>query len=151
MHSVKDEMSRRVAYVTQHDNLALAYSYMQALEIQHVPVVEDERVIGMLSDRDILVHASVKNRCIAVPNVPVLEVMSREVVSCIPSSSIGFAVDLMLHHQVHALPVVDSKDHLVGIVTSSDLLRLLRDRRVQVEEPLPFRFAPVRRLAQLVA
>ena len=58
--------------------------------------------------------------------------MATNLATCAPESTVALAVDLMLRHQVHALPVVNALDHLVGIVTSSDLLRLLKDRGIEL-------------------
>lgn len=137
---VKQQMTRQVAFVTPEDTISDAYSAMRSLEMHHLPVLENSKLVGMLSDRDILIRARRENDEMIVPGTFVKEVMSAPVLSCAPDVSVGHAADLMLKNQVHSVPVVDARGKLVGIVTSSDLLRLLRDREWALTEPLPFSF-----------
>lgn len=64
--------------------------------------------------------------------------MSTQPVSCHPSTSIGSVADMMLHHKIHCLPVVSDDGTLVGILTSSDLIRLLRSKSWMSEDRIPF-------------
>ncbi len=140
METVKAEMTRRVVFVTEDDDLVQAYDSMRALEIQHVPVVREGKVVGILSDRDVLLHAHKRHGRIEVRTTKVREAMVTNVAVCSPSTSIGSAVDLMIERRIHCLPVIDKDQRLVGIITTTDLLRLLRDREWRVELPLPFQF-----------
>jgi len=140
METVNAEMSRKVVFVSEDDDLSRAYDSMRALEIQHVPVVRDEKVVGILSDRDVLRHAHQTRGKVDFQHIKVRDAMTTNVAVCAPSTSIGSAVDLMLERQIHCLPVIGSDQKLVGIITSSDLLRLLRDRQWRLELPLPFKF-----------
>ena len=140
MNTVKDEMSRRVVYVAEDDDLTQAFASMQALEIQHVPVVREGRVVGILSDRDVLLHAHKRRGEIEVPHTKVRDAMITDVSVCSPTTSIGSAVDLMLDRKIHCLPVINKEGSLVGIITTTDLLKLLRNKKWSIEEPLPFLF-----------
>ena len=84
MKTARDEMTRQVAIVLEEDDLAQAYIAMRALEIHHVPVVRKGKLVGVLSDRDILICAREKHGNIVVPNKKVGEVMSTQPVSCHP-------------------------------------------------------------------
>lgn len=55
MKTARDEMTRQVAIVLEDDDLAEAYIAMRSLEIHHVPVVRNGKLVGVLSDRDILI------------------------------------------------------------------------------------------------
>lgn len=91
-----------------------------------VPVVEGGRVIGMLTDRDIVV------RCVADggrPDRKVREALSGDVVCATPDMSTSDAADLMAEHQIRRLPVVED-DKLVGILSLGDLaVKVGKDRR----------------------
>jgi CBS domain-containing protein len=140
MKIVNDEMTRRVAVVTENDDISEAFTYMTLLEMHHVPVLRDGKLVGVLSDRDILLIAEGKGGNAKVPKMPVREVMTENVITCAPSSSIGRVAELMLEHKVHCLPVIHEDRRLVGIITSTDLIRVLRDREWRLEDPIPFRF-----------
>ena len=91
-----------------------------------VPVVEGGRVIGMVTDRDIVV------RCIADgggADKTLREICSGDVICATPDMSTGEAADLMGEHQVRRLPVVED-EKLVGIVSLGDLaVKTGKDRR----------------------
>ena len=91
-----------------------------------VPVVEGGRVVGMVTDRDIVV------RCIAGgggPNSHLREICSGDVVTVEPGMSAADAAELMAEHQIRRLPVVEN-DRLVGIVSLGDLaVKLGKDRK----------------------
>lgn len=148
MKKVKDEMARRVAFVNAGDKLAEAFNSMTVLEIHHVPVVREGRLVGVLSDRDILIHAREHRGQLNVPDLPVSKVMTTKVVSVRPDTSISVAADLMLEHRVHCLPVTSDDGTLEGIITSTDLIRLLRDRMWRAEEPIGLRFEMPRLLRE---
>ncbi len=129
MTKVSQEMTRKVVFVLEQDNLAKAYTSMKAMAIRHIPVTKDGRVVGMLSDRDILTNSKAsKNGNTIVPEVCVSDVMSTPVLSCRAEDTIGKVADMMLEHRIDAVTVVDSNAKLVGIITSTDLIRLLREQ-----------------------
>jgi len=99
-----------------------------------VPVVDDGRVVGILSQRDLLqltnqgrdrsAAASVREAR-ALEQTFVRDVMNQKVITIGPEASLAAAARLMLEQRVGALPVVDAREQLVGIVSESDLLRRL--------------------------
>ena len=127
MDSARNEMTRRVAFVAEDDDLNQAYCSMVVMDIHHLPVLREGKVVGILSDRDILLHARKKNGRVEVTNKKVRDVMSLKVVSCLPGTSIATVADLMLEHRIHGLPVVNPDGSLVGMITSTDLIGLLRN------------------------
>lgn len=150
MHSsASKEMTRRVAVVLEGDPIADAYRYMTTLQIHHVPVTRDGKLVGILSDRDILLHARHKGDKLVVPDVEARAVMSAVVISCGPSATIGTVADLMLKHHIHCVPVVSDEGDLEGIITSTDLIRLLRDSSWTMEDRIPFRFERPARVSAL--
>jgi CBS domain-containing protein len=110
-------MTRGARSITSNTPLSEALELMQAMDVRHLPVVQDERVIGIVSDRD-LRRAHGSNRD---PQTPVDEVMSHNVVTIDPEKPLSYAAELMLARRIGAVPVVDD-DRLVGIITLTDLL-----------------------------
>ena len=82
-----------------------------------IPVVENGRAVGIVTDRDIVVRAVAEDGQL---NRPVREIVSGSVVSATPEMSTREAAELMSEHQVRRLPVVED-DRLVGIVSIGDL------------------------------
>jgi acetoin utilization protein AcuB len=95
----------------------------------HVLVVEEDRLLGVISDRDVLRALSpFLDTIVEQPrDVNTLGMQARQVMSCTlitagPSSSVCDAAELMINNHIHCLPVTDDKGELLGIVTTQDLL-----------------------------
>jgi CBS domain-containing protein len=93
-----------------------------------LPVVdEQERLVGMITDRDLCMGAYTKGQ--AFPDLHVQESMAADVHHCSPADALEDALDLMARHQVRRLPVVDTDRRLVGILSMNDVARCVRDLR----------------------
>ena len=82
-----------------------------------VPVVEDEELVGVVTDRDIAIRAVAEGKD---SSTPVSEVMSEGVVWANEDDSVEDAARIMSEHQIRRLPVVDSEQHLFGILSLGD-------------------------------
>jgi len=95
--------------------------------IRHIPVVKDERLVGIISDRD-LRDASPPlgdpERVSTMKEIRLEDVMTRKVITTHPEDTIVHAAREMYERQIESLPVVD-EEKLLGIVTSSDVMRAL--------------------------
>lgn len=110
-------MSGRASCVTGSTTLKEARSRMQQLKIHHLPVTQDEVLVGMISDRD-LRWAEGRH----LPDeTPVESFMSDFVVSIEPDRPVTKAVETIVEHRFSGLPVVDD-GRLLGILTATDLL-----------------------------
>lgn len=125
MQIVKEIMTSKVYYLALKDTLFDAYEVMKTRQISHIPVVEDQKVVGMLSQGDVLLHANYRNSSLELTNLAVAKIMSTDVVSCLPSASIASVAATMLCCRIEAIPVTDVDGCLQGIVTSTDLLDYL--------------------------
>jgi CBS domain-containing protein len=99
--------------------LTVAARRMKALNVGMLPICEKDRLIGMITDRDMIVRAVALG---ANPNTtPVREVMTPEVFYCYEDDDIQEAAELMERRQIRRLPVLSSEKRLVGIVSLGDL------------------------------
>lgn len=115
-------MTRDVVVVTRETNLAVARRIMERRRIRHLPVVEHGRLVGILSDRDLLQY---EGSPVEGSTVPVGTAMTLAPMTCFITTSVSRVAQMMLEHKIDSVPVVDPSGALVGLVTSSDLLQLL--------------------------
>ena len=128
---IRDLMQRDVATLRITDSLGLADDIMELGRIRHLPVVSAGVVVGIVSQRD-LYRAAVSSM-LQMPRseerewlgkIPVVNVMSANVVTVAPDASVHMAVELMLSNRIGCLPVVEH-GKLVGLVSETDCLRYL--------------------------
>jgi CBS domain-containing protein len=93
---------------------------MVEIDAGALPVANSDRLLGMITDRDIAVRAVAEGKS---PDTPVDEVMSREVLYCFDDQDLEDVARNMGKIQVRRLPVVDRDKRLVGIVSLGDLAR----------------------------
>ncbi|MDE3838393.1 CBS domain-containing protein [Bacillus methanolicus] len=124
MEKIRDLMTTDVETCSLLDNVYEVAVKMKDLNVGAIPVVDNGKLVGMITDRDIVV------RCIAEKNPPsskVEDVMSRQLVTVTPESSTREAAQLMAKNQIRRLPVVEG-DKLAGIVSLGDFaVRQLTD------------------------
>jgi CBS domain-containing protein len=114
---ISDVMTPNPKCVGPSDSLQAAASIMRDEDTGVVPVVEDGRIRGLVTDRDIVI------RCIADGDfqAKISDVMSDDVITCEPDMSTSDAAALLSEHQIRRIPVVGADDLLVGIVSIGDL------------------------------
>lgn len=125
--SVKDAMSSDVKTATPSLSLADAAKLMKQEDVGSVPVVDGERLIGMLTDRDIVVRGIADG---SDPHaVTAGDIASRDIVTVRPDDDLDEALRLMAQHQVRRLPVVDD-GHLVGVLAQADVAQEAKEKAV---------------------
>lgn len=125
---IENVMTTAVVFVHPDETDARAAQLMWTHDCGSLPVVDDEeRVVGMITDRDICMASFAKGNTLG--DLRVRDAMSKEVVACRPSDSLEMVMSLMGEHQLHRLPVVDERHHLLGIVTVGDVLREASEAR----------------------
>lgn len=118
---IRDIMVAPVITISPNESILDAANLMNREEIGSLVVIEDKRVVGILTERDILVRVVGENR---IPEETLVkEVMTRPVTTIDASASLRDAVKLMVLKRIKKLPVMDG-DKLVGIITMTDLIRL---------------------------
>ena len=125
MISVADFMTKDLVTVREADDLALAESLLRLGGIRHLPVVRDRKLVGILSQRDVL-RSGIAGKP-AARELAVSEVMTREPTSIRPAMGLAQAARLMLERKFGCLPVCDDDGTLVGIVTEADFVRFAAD------------------------
>ena len=111
------------------DSVADAAKLMKGEETGIAPIVEDGRLIGVVTDHDITVRVVAEGRD---PNTTkVEEVASRELVTIDPEMTLDDALEVMAHHDVRRLPVIEEDGTLVGIVAHADVLRHVEAERTE--------------------
>jgi CBS domain-containing protein len=123
--NIRDVMTPNPRTVSPDDSIESAARIMRDEDTGAVPVVQDGRPVGMLTDRDIVIRAVAEGGSAR----SVREVVTERLISVSPDASTREATDLMSEHQIRRLPVVEN-NRLVGIVSLGDLaVKEGKDRR----------------------
>lgn len=124
---VKDIMTESPCNVKASQCLNDAACLMWEFDCGCVPVSDaEDNVIGVVTDRDICMAAYTSGLPIA--SIPVTTAMSKTVFSCTPEDSIERAEEVMRRHQVRRLPVLDTNQKLVGILSLNDIALAYKKR-----------------------
>ena len=126
---VHEVMADRPRCVTPDTPVAEAAQLMESEDVGSLPVLDGEQVVGMVTDRDIVVRAVARGK--DPKGMPVREVATTDdLVTLHPDDDLSDALSLMASHQVRRLPVVDADNRLVGIVAQADLARIAGEKAV---------------------
>lgn len=115
---VKDAMTRDVRLARPDQTIREAAHLMAELDIGAVPVEDNDRLVGMITDRDIAVRAVGEGRG---PDTPIREIMSSEVKYCFEDQTIDEVTQNMGDLRIRRLPVLSREKRLVGILSIGDL------------------------------
>ena len=115
---ISDCMTTKVQLVTPAQTIQEAAELMIRFDAGALPVGDDDRLVGMLTDRDIAIRAIGEGKG---PQTPIHEVMSNDVRYCFEDESIEHVARNMGAIQVRRLPVLNRSKRLVGIVTLGDI------------------------------
>jgi CBS domain-containing protein len=118
MMKVKDVMTRNCIYVSPDTTIAEAAEIMKDQDIGFIPIAEDDKMIGMVTDRDIVIRAVAKK---ASPDTDVKSVMSPHTYYCYEDQEAEEACANMADIKVRRLPVVNRDKRLVGVVSLGDI------------------------------
>jgi CBS domain-containing protein len=119
---VRDIMITDVQTCRSYESLNAAAQKMWEADVGAIPVLDDkDRVVGMLTDRDICMAAYTQGRPLS--ELVIAESMSRTIVTCGAGDDMARAEQLMRDSAIRRLPVVDEERHVVGIVSMNDVAR----------------------------
>jgi len=133
MTTAYDVMTEDPATISMTATVGEAVRTLQSLDVRHLPVVDDEGIlVGMLSDRDLrglsfpeMIGDEYLGAIQTALDAPISSIMTSDVLAVEVEDDISLIIELMLDRKIGAVPVVDSDDKLVGIVSYVDLLRQL--------------------------
>ena len=123
---VSEAMTREVSIANPDDTLQQAAAKMAELDAGVLPVGANDRLVGMLTDRDIAVRGVAKGKG---PQTAVREVMSEDVKYCFEDEDLAQVTANMGDIQVRRLPVLNRDKRLVGIVSLGDIVNTGRNAR----------------------
>ena len=126
--SVKDVMTSNPCSIDADKPVAYAAEMMKKEDVGIAPVVEGDRLVGTLTDRDIVVRVVADGR--DPQQVKVRDVASRDLVTVDPQQGLDEALRLMARHQVRRLPVVEEDGRLVGVVAQADVAEEAKPKKV---------------------
>ena len=124
--NIRDVMTPNPCTVTPNDSIQTAARIMRDQDTGAIPVVENGKPVGMVTDRDIVVRAVAEG---GQANSSVRDVVSSGLICATPDMSTREASELMSEHQVRRLPVIDGHD-LVGIVSQADIAKNVDEEEV---------------------
>ena len=118
MTIVRDVMTKNVKVCSPHDSVTAAAKIMRDINCGSVPVCEGKKVVGMITDRDIVLN------CVAdekdCKSVHCHDCMTKDVISCSPEIDVHECARMMADHQIRRIPVVDNGE-MIGICAIGDL------------------------------
>ena len=119
MTAVADIMTRGVRSMAPTDSVVAAAKAMDELNVGVIPVCEGERLVGMVTDRDIVVRGLARN--MDGKSTRLADVMSTSVRTVREKDDVDQVLSEMADSQIRRLPVVDEQERLVGIVSLGDI------------------------------
>jgi acetoin utilization protein AcuB len=135
---VREWMTRQVMTVAPHTTLRSAHQIMKDNHIRRLPVLDEGRLVGIITIGDVREASPSDATSLSIwelnylwAQLTVEKVMTSRVITVGPDTPILDAAELMLEHKVSGLPVVDDKGKLVGILTESDIFKMLVKSRTK--------------------
>jgi CBS domain-containing protein len=114
-------MSRNIIACQPQDSLEDAVRKMWECDVGCLPVIEEDRVVGVITDRDACMAAYTQGRLLG--DIAVSSAMARDVCACSPTDRIENVEEMMARHQIRRIPVIDDGGQLVGLVSMNDITR----------------------------
>ncbi|MCM3114065.1 CBS domain-containing protein [Neobacillus sp. MER 74] len=129
MENIRDIMTEDVESCTLLDNVYEVALKMKELNVGAIPILDQDKLVGMITDRDIVVRGVAEKH---PGSTKVEDIMSNQLITVTPDASSKEAAKIMAEHQIRRLPVVEG-DKLVGIVSLGDFaIRELTDDQAKV-------------------
>ena len=129
---VKNWMSKEVITVGADDSMQNAIYILQEQNIKILPVMDDATLVGIISDRDLkkaspsdATTLDMHELLFLISKIKVRDLMKKPVYTAKPDDTVEEAAALLLEKKISGLPVVDENNRLVGIITRSDIFRVL--------------------------
>ncbi|MGH3079858.1 MAG: CBS domain-containing protein [Gaiellaceae bacterium] len=125
--AIREVMTSNPCTIDADKPVSDAAKMMRDEDVGLAPIVEGDRLVGTLTDRDIATRVVAEGR--DPDSTPVKEVASTDIVTIDPEQDLDEALRLMADHQVRRLPVVEEDGRVVGVVAQADVARQADDRK----------------------
>jgi len=142
---VNDVMTPHAKTIWLTESLADAARLMWENDCGVLPIVKDQKVVGMITDRDICMATAMRDT--SPSHISVEEVMSANVFSARPEDEVEHALDMTREHKIRRLPIVNVDGELKGILSMNDIV--LRAKNRNGKKP-PIGYAEVVRTYQAI-
>jgi CBS domain-containing protein len=119
--SIRNVMTSNPCSIDADKSVAYAAKMLRDEDVGVAPIVEGDKLIGVLTDRDIAIRVVAEGR--SPDQVAVRDVASKQVVTIDPQQDLDEALRIMATHKVRRLPVVEEDGKLVGVVAQADVAR----------------------------
>ncbi|WP_371762919.1 CBS domain-containing protein [Massilia sp.] len=120
MQTIQDVMTRDVQSISPQDTVQRAAQMMDELNVGSIPVLDGQKLVGMITDRDITVRSTAAGQ--APGQARVGDVMSTDVRTCAPNQTVDAVLGQMGDVQIRRVPVVDEQSQeVIGIVSLGDM------------------------------
>ena len=137
---IKDWMTREVVTISPDTALPEAHRLMTEKQIRRLPVMKGDRLVGIVTRGDVreaepsgATSLSIWEVNYLLSKLKIEKIMTRKPLTIFQDATIGEAANMMLEHKISGLPVIDSKEKLVGIITESDIFRIVVNRWSTIE------------------
>jgi len=124
---IREVMTSKVCSIDAEKPVAYAAKMMRDEDVGLAPIVEGDRLVGTLTDRDIAIRVVAEGR--DPESTKVRDVASTDLVTVDPQQDLDEALRLMAQHQVRRIPVIEEDGRLVGVVAQADVAREADDRQ----------------------
>ncbi len=135
--TIRDLMTASPATVEPATPVVEVARLMRDHDAGSIPIVEGDRLVGTITDRDIAIRVVAEGKDAQQTSVD--EVASRDLVTIDPQQDLDEALRLMAQHQVRRLPVVEEDGRLVGILAQADVARAEPERAAEAVEEISIR------------
>jgi len=129
---VKNWMSTELIFVDENISIINAIKIMKDKRIRRLPILKEERLIGIVTDRDLKEASPSKATSLdvhelysVVSEIKVKDVMSKDPATVLPDDTIMKAASIMLENRISGIPVLSEEGKLVGIITETDIFKLV--------------------------
>ncbi|HSX20125.1 MAG TPA: CBS domain-containing protein [Gammaproteobacteria bacterium] len=122
---VKDVMTKNPKTVNASDTVLEAVKCMQQKNCGFVPVSDNDKLVGMITDRDVTIHLTADKK--DPEKTRVEDVMTKKVLYCFEEDTLEDILHNFGEQQIHRLPVMNSSKRLVGVITLGDIARAAKN------------------------
>ena len=133
---ISEIMTEEVQVVERDQELQDVVEILTEYSVQHVPIVEGGRLVGLVSAGDIMEYSmnTLSKQFGQPPDTSTIEhakiekIMQTGIVTLSPRSTVLAAAEILSRGDIHSVPIIDDQENLIGIVTSTDLINFLRNQ-----------------------